>query len=39
MAITLASKGEEMEKLKGIVAKTGSVIRVMPDVIPQVFSV
>ena len=29
MAITLASEGEEMNKLKAIVAKTGSVIRVM----------
>ena len=35
MAITLASEGEEMDKLKAIVAKTGSMIRVMPDVIPQ----
>ena len=29
MAITLASEGEETNKLKAIVAKTGSVIRVM----------
>ena len=35
MAITLASEGEEMDKLKAIVAKTGSMIRVMPEVIPQ----
>ena len=35
MAITLASLGEETDKLKAIVAKTGSVIRVMPEVIPQ----
>ena len=35
MAITLASEGEETDKLKAIVAKTGSVIRVMPEVIPQ----
>ena len=35
MAITLASEGEETDKLKAIVAKTGSVIRVMPEMIPQ----
>ena len=35
MAITLASEGEETDKLKAIVAKTGSMIRVMPQVIPQ----
>ena len=35
MAITLASLGEETDKLKAILAKTGSVIRVMPEVIPQ----
>merc|ERR1719400_2607088 len=35
MAITLASEGDETDKLKAIVAKTGSVIRVMSEVIPQ----
>ena len=35
MAITLASEGEETDKLKAIVARTGSVIRVMPEMIPQ----
>ena len=35
IAITLASEGEETDKLKAIVAKTGSVIRVMSEVIPQ----
>ena len=31
----MASEGEETDKLKAIVAKTGSMIRVMPEVIPQ----
>jgi len=35
IAITLASEGEETDKLKAIVAKTGSIIRVMSEVIPQ----
>ena len=35
MVADKASEGEEMDKLKVIVAKTGSMIRVMPEVIPQ----
>merc|ERR1712013_236450 len=35
IAITLASEGEETDKLKVIVAKTGSIIRVMSEVIPH----
>merc|ERR1719400_1214434 len=35
IAITLASEGDETDKLKAIVAKTGSIIRVMSEVIPQ----
>ena len=31
----MASEGEETDKLKAIVAKTGSMIRVMPELIPQ----
>merc|ERR1740131_570871 len=31
VAITLASEGKEVDKLKNVVSKTGSVIRVLPN--------
>merc|ERR1711962_587453 len=35
LAVTLASEGEEMGKLRNIVKKTGSMIKILPEVIPQ----
>ena len=35
LAVTLASEGEEVTKLRGVVAKTGSLVKILPEVIPQ----
>jgi len=35
LAVTLASRGEELNKLRKIVVKTDSVIKILPDEIPQ----
>ena len=35
LAVTLAAMGEEVTKLQGLVARTGSCVRLLPEVIPQ----